>query len=56
MVLEKAGQITSRGFWSALKDIQANRAFIIAPVKKSYPIQNKVMVTSLSGFFRKFKN
>ena len=68
LVLEKAGRITaveikassapspSRGFWSALKDLQAERAFIIAPVKKSYPIQNNVMVTSLSGFLREFEN
>jgi len=36
-----------RGFWQALEDISADRAWIVAPVEDSYPIADKVSVCSL---------
>ena len=44
-----------KGFWNALKDIEIKEAFIIAPVKESYPIGKGVKVTSLSEFIRDFR-
>ena len=45
----------SRGFWSAIKDIKADKKYIIAPVVESYPIQDGVVVISLSDFLKKLK-
>ena len=62
LVLEKAGKVVaveikastaakpSRGFWNAIEDIEADRAYIIAPVDEPYPIQKKVMVTNVASF------
>lgn len=44
-----------KGFWNALKDIEIKEAFIIAPVKESYPIGKSVKVTSLSEFIKEFR-
>ena len=64
LVLEKAGKIVaveikastagkpSRGFWNAIGDIKADKKYIIAPIKDSYPIQNNVIVTHLSAFLK----
>ena len=66
LVLEKAGKVIaieiksstspkpSKGFWNAIEDVKADKKYIISPVKESYPIQNKVMVSSLSFFLKTF--
>jgi hypothetical protein len=38
-----------RGFWTALKDLSIERAWIIAPIQEGYPVQN-VRVASLQEF------
>lgn len=62
LVLEKAGTTMafeikaskspkiSRGFWTAVEDIKADKKFIIAPVKESYPLQKNVVVTGVRDF------
>jgi hypothetical protein len=40
----------TKGFWSALKDLGAKEAWIIAPVKESYPIEKHVQVARLEDF------
>jgi len=42
----------TQGFWNALQDLGISEAWIIAPVKESYPIGKGVRVTSLSEFMR----
>jgi len=37
----------TRGFWTALEDVKANKAYIVAPVQLSYPMKNNVSVMSL---------
>jgi hypothetical protein len=37
-----------RGFWNALDDLNISEAWIIAPVKESYPIRKNVTVTSIA--------
>lgn len=37
----------SKGFWNALEDIAPDQAFVVAPVKASYPLKNGVTVTPL---------
>ncbi|MEN8158083.1 MAG: ATP-binding protein [Bacteroidota bacterium] len=41
-----------RGFWQALEDINAERAYIIAPVKRAYPYKNNVWVLPLADFLK----
>ena len=43
-----------KGFWSALKDLEIEEAYIVAPVKASFPIGQGVKVTSLSEFIKDF--
>ncbi|OQX88802.1 ATPase, partial [candidate division KSB1 bacterium 4484_87] len=43
----------TKGFWNALEDLQLNSAFIIAPVKGSFPIHKNVWVMSLTDFLEK---
>lgn len=45
----------SRGFWLALEDVKATEAYVIAPVRMTYPMKNKVMVYSLEDFLE-FEN
>jgi len=40
----------TRGFWTALDDIKADKAYIIAPIQLSFPIKNNIMVYSLEDF------
>ncbi len=40
----------TKGFWNALKDLGAKEAWIIAPVKESYPIEKNVRVARLEDF------
>ncbi len=37
----------SRGFWNALKDLDVDEAWIIAPVAEGYPFADKVWVKTL---------
>lgn len=41
-----------KGFWNALKDLEIKEAYIVAPVKESYPIGRGVKVTPLSEFIK----
>jgi hypothetical protein len=40
----------TKGFWNALKDLGTKEAWIIAPVKESYPIEKHVQVARLEDF------
>jgi len=42
-------QVT-RGFWNAIEDLELDKVFIIAPVKESFPIHKKVIVSPLHEF------
>ena len=37
----------SKGFWNALDDLSPDEAYVVAPVKESYPIKGGVMVIPL---------
>jgi uncharacterized protein len=39
-----------KGFWNALKDLGIKEAWIIAPVKESYPVAKGVFVANLQDF------
>ena len=34
----------AKGFWSALEDLKPQRAFVVAPVRESYPLTERVQV------------
>ncbi|MCD6187492.1 MAG: ATP-binding protein [Desulfuromusa sp.] len=38
----------SKGFWNGLRDLEIERAWIVAPVREPYPIHEKVTVSPLS--------
>lgn len=38
----------TRGFWSAMQDLSIERAWVVAPVARSYPIAENVMVIPVS--------
>ena len=40
----------SRGFWNGLEDLEIEKAWVIAPVKESYPIAENVVVSPLENF------
>ncbi len=40
------------GFWNALADLEIDEAWIIAPVKESYPLRQGVTVAPLEHFLR----
>jgi hypothetical protein len=42
--------IPNRGFWNAMKDLRIKEAWIIAPVKDTYPLENGVRVAPLQTF------
>ena len=42
----------TRGFWQALEDVKADRAFIIAQVKQPYPYKNGVWVYPIKEFLK----
>ncbi len=44
----------NRGFWTAIKDIGATEAFVIAPVKMSYCLKDNVFVYPLGEFLSKY--
>ncbi|MBW2107964.1 MAG: ATP-binding protein [Deltaproteobacteria bacterium] len=45
----------TKGFWSALRDLDIKQAWIIAPVKESYPIEKHVHVCNLETFLKSLK-
>ena len=49
-----APQLT-KGFWKALEDIQAEQAFVIAPVPNAYPIKENVTVCGIADFLKKLQ-
>ena len=46
----------SKGFWNALEDISPDEAYVVAPVKRSYPIKRGVMVTPLIDIIAKLND
>ena len=45
----------SKGFWNALEDISPDEAYVVAPVKESYPMKGDVMVSPLQKIIAKLK-
>jgi predicted AAA+ superfamily ATPase len=45
----------SKGFWNALDDVSPDIAYVVAPVKESYPIKGGVMVVSLQEMIAKLQ-
>ncbi len=45
----------SKGFWNALEDIAPDKAYVVAPVKESYPMKGGVMVSPLQEIIAKFQ-
>jgi len=45
----------SKGFWNAMDDISPDEAYVIAPVKESYPIKGGVMVSPLQEITAKLQ-
>lgn len=43
----------NRGFWTALEDIKATEAYVIAPVRMPFPMKNNVMVYPLEDFLKR---
>lgn len=41
--------VVSKGFWSALSDLELERAYVIAPVAAGYPLANNVDVVPVLG-------
>lgn len=44
-----------KGFWQALSDLQIQEAWIIAPVRETYPIEKRVTVSPLWDFIKKYE-
>lgn len=44
-----------KGFWNALDDISPDEAYVVAPVKESYPMKGDVMVTPLQEIITKLE-
>jgi predicted AAA+ superfamily ATPase len=45
----------SKGFWNALEDIAPDEAYVVAPVKESYPMKGDVMVSPLQAIIAKLQ-
>jgi predicted AAA+ superfamily ATPase len=45
----------SKGFWNALEDIAPDEAYVVAPVKESYPMKGDVMVSPLQEIIAKLQ-
>jgi len=45
----------SKGFWDALEDISPDEAYVVAPVKESYPMKGEVMVSPLQEITAKLQ-
>ncbi len=46
----------NRGFWNAMNDLKFEEAWVIAPVKETYPAERGVMVASLQKFIDQLFN
>jgi predicted AAA+ superfamily ATPase len=46
----------TKGFWNALDDISPDSAFVVAPVRESYPLKNGVMVMPLHDIITRLLN
>jgi predicted AAA+ superfamily ATPase len=46
--------VLSQGFWIALDELRIDEAYVIAPVKESYPLRQNVQVVPLENFIRNF--
>lgn len=46
----------SRGFWTAIEDIQSTANYVIAPVEAAYPLAKNVRVSNLAGFIEEITN
>lgn len=44
--------LVSKGFWNGLRDLDIEQAWIIAPIKESYPFHDNVTVSPLSEISR----
>jgi len=53
--LSAAPQV-NQGFWNALSDLEITEAWMIAPVKQSYPIRKGVMVIPLIEFIQSHRD
>ena len=42
--------IISKGFYTALRDLKINRAFIISPIKEIYQLKKNIYAASLENF------
>ncbi len=45
----------SKGFWNALDDISPDAAYVVAPVKESYPMKGDVVVSPLQEILAKLR-
>ncbi|MDY6988741.1 MAG: ATP-binding protein [Thermodesulfobacteriota bacterium] len=45
----------SKGFWNALDDISPDEAYVVAPIKESYPMKGGVMVVPLQEVLAKLQ-
>lgn len=45
-----AAPTVGRGFWNVLEDVEADEAFVVAPVDEAYPLRENVQVVPLSRF------
>lgn len=46
----------TKGFWNSLRDLNIDKAWIIAPVEESYPLSEKVQVSPLKEIMNIFGN
>ena len=46
----------SKGFWNALEDVSPDEAYVVAPVKESYPMKGAVMVSPLQEIMAKLQD
>ena len=45
--------IVSKGFYSALHDLKANKAFVISPIKDIYQLKKNIYVAGLEKFLER---
>jgi predicted AAA+ superfamily ATPase len=45
----------SKGFWNALDDISPDEAYVVAPIKESYPMKGGVMVSPVQEILTKLQ-
>ena len=47
--------VLSKGFYNILHEMKINEAYVIAPVKSSFPIDKSIIVTNISSFIAALK-